>query len=249
MPPVNFFSLAECQVEPLTFSVSRVDPHAHSELLLTPGAQNPLLSPLAGTRQGYPHARSVGASRERLGRMLTTLDTELHERKWCYEEAAIAQLVLLLVEVGRSLGPVEVPQPPRVPGLVGEALEFIQRHYTEPLSLREVAQAFRSNPNHLTTAVRRATGLTVLEWITHLRMAEARRRLLATDERVEIIAERVGYQSPEHFMRLFRREHGVSPTQWRKERSQPRVAEPGSRREGSVNWSETSSVVVAVAGL
>jgi AraC family transcriptional regulator, transcriptional activator of pobA len=46
-------------------------------------------------------------------------------------------------------------------------------------------------------------------------MAEARRLLAASDERVENIAERVGYADATHFIRLFRRRHGSTPTAWR----------------------------------
>jgi AraC-like DNA-binding protein len=52
-------------------------------------------------------------------------------------------------------------------------------------------------------------------WIIAGRMAEARRRLLHSDESVEVIAERVGYADPTHFVRLFRREHGSTPAAWR----------------------------------
>jgi AraC family transcriptional regulator, transcriptional activator of pobA len=35
---------------------------------------------------------------------------------------------------------------------------------------------------------------------------------------VEVIAERVGYADSTHFIRLFRRQHGVTPTAWRTQR-------------------------------
>jgi len=47
-------------------------------------------------------------------------------------------------------------------------------------------------------------------------MAEARWRLRGTDERVDIIAERVGYADVTHFIRLFRRVHGLTPAAWRR---------------------------------
>jgi AraC-like DNA-binding protein len=46
-------------------------------------------------------------------------------------------------------------------------------------------------------------------------MAEARRRLLHSDERIDIVAERIGYADVTHFIRMFRREHGVTPAAWR----------------------------------
>ncbi|NJK32258.1 MAG: helix-turn-helix transcriptional regulator [Deltaproteobacteria bacterium] len=49
------------------------------------------------------------------------------------------------------------------------------------------------------------------------RMAEARRRLLHSDEMIDVIAERVGYADPTAFIRMFRREHGKTPAAWRRE--------------------------------
>jgi AraC-like DNA-binding protein len=55
--------------------------------------------------------------------------------------------------------------------------------------------------------------------------AEARRLLLHGDERVDVVAERVGYADATHFIRMFRREHGVTPAAWRAaQRREPRVA-------------------------
>lgn len=72
-----------------------------------------------------------------------------------------------------------------------------------------------SNPAHVTTLVRRATGRPVQAWIIAGRLAEATRRLRHTDEIVDVIAERVGYADATHFIRLFRREHGITPAAWR----------------------------------
>ena len=93
----------------------------------------------------------------------------------------------------------------------------IDRNFAEPgVSLSAVARAVGRSPSHVTALVRRETGMTVLEWLTERRMAEARRRLRDTDEDVAIVAERVGYLDPAYFARLFRREHGVSPRAFRR---------------------------------
>ncbi len=56
-----------------------------------------------------------------------------------------------------------------------------------------MARALGRSSAHVATLVRQETGRTAREWILECRMAEARRRLRGTDERVDIIAERVGY--------------------------------------------------------
>lgn len=103
--------------------------------------------------------------------------------------------------------------------LVAASLRFIELHCLAPLSLGDVAAAVGKSPAHLTTVLRRATGKSAVQWIIAGRMAEARRRLRCGDEPVEHIAGKVGYADPTHFIRMFRREHGMTPAAWR--RGQP----------------------------
>ena len=123
-------------------------------------------------------------------------------------------LTLILNEVREA----STPNLTRATGLVADALAYIERHCLRALTLNEVAAAVGRTPAHVTTEVRRATGRTVVEWIIEGRMAEARRLLLHSDEMVDVIAERVGYADPTHFIRMFRRQHGVTPRQWRSDR-------------------------------
>lgn len=99
--------------------------------------------------------------------------------------------------------------------VVVESLRFIERNCLRPLTLQEVARAVGRSPAYVTNALSRATGRSAVEWIVSARMAEARRLLLHSDELIEIIAERVGYADSTHFIRMFRREHGVTPAAWR----------------------------------
>lgn len=126
-------------------------------------------------------------------------------------------LALLLLETGRIFEPgADRRFDPGPAGLVGRALRFIEEHHLRPITLADVADAVGRSPSHLTTAVRQATGRPVLAWILAGRMREARSRLRYTDQRIEDIAEHVGYADATHFTRLFRREHGITPAAWRR---------------------------------
>lgn len=118
---------------------------------------------------------------------------------------------LILAEVERAGGVA------RAAGrsVVADALRFIERNCLGPLTLEDVAAAVRRSPAYVTTALTRATGRSAVQWIIAGRMAEARRLLLCSDEMVEVVAERVGYADATHFIRMFRREHGATPTAWR----------------------------------
>lgn len=128
-------------------------------------------------------------------------------------------LTLVLAEVARARARVgsgeAAPEASPEASLVSAALAIIEARCLGALTLTELAAELRRTPAHLTTAVRRATGRTVGEWIRAGRLAEARRRLVATDECVDVIAERVGYADASSFVRVFRRHHGVAPGAFR----------------------------------
>lgn len=145
---------------------------------------------------------------------LARLNRELEERAPAYQLAARAQLTLLLIDLARLVGPGALPS--HFTPLVEEVFAVIDAKFAEPLSLTGVARAVSRSPSHVTSAVRRQTGFTVLQWIAERRLYEARRRLRESDEDVAIVAERVGYGSVDHFIRQFRRAHGLTPAAWRR---------------------------------
>ncbi|WP_437672243.1 helix-turn-helix transcriptional regulator [Sorangium sp. So ce131] len=185
---------------------------------LDPDRYGQLLAPLDRVRQGASPVVELPTARQAyVLDLFRELDRE-QTAAGAMPVVAESLLALVLAEVvrARGAGAAAPPPPPRQPpSLVADALAFIEARCLGPLTLNEVAQAVRRTPAHVTTAVKQATGRTVVAWIVEGRMAEARRRLLATDEYVDAIAERVGYADPSHFVRLFRRHHGATPAAWR----------------------------------
>lgn len=60
------------------------------------------------------------------------------------------------------------------------------------------------------------TGYNLWEYVIKLRMEESREMILNTDLRRYEIAERVGYESPEHFSKIFKKYYGISPSELKK---------------------------------
>ena len=122
-------------------------------------------------------------------------------------------LTLIINEVTRAAA--WSPEDGSERSIVAQTLRFIERHCLEPLTLKTVAAAMQRTPSYITTALTRGTGRSAIAWITAGRMSEARRRLLHSDERIDVVAERVGYADVTHFIRVFRRTHGATPAAWR----------------------------------
>lgn len=130
-------------------------------------------------------------------------------------------VALLLAEIGDH-APALRDVPPRRSDVTTRALAFISAHALAPLSLVDVARGIGRNRSHVADVVRRETGRSVGAWIADVRLDEARRRLEATDELIEVIAERVGYPDATHFARTFKRRFGLAPRAWR---NQPRASD------------------------
>ncbi|MBD2291950.1 DNA-binding response regulator [Anabaena sphaerica FACHB-251] len=105
---------------------------------------------------------------------------------------------------------------PMVPHLK-KVFDYIEAHYHQGITLSDVAEAVGYSPAYLTTQVSKQTGESVNTWIVKRRMAAARPLLKNTNQTIEEIAIRLGYQNACHFSRQFRQHHGLSPTIWRKQ--------------------------------
>lgn len=159
-----------------------------------------------------PVLRPDDADRDEIARTLRALHGEPDPGAPWLTDARLGVLTALL----RRAVP-GAPSRPQDSPIVARALDYIARHARDPLSLIDVARAVGRAPSHLATRVKAETGESVGAWIAHARMARARELLLRGDDTVDVVAEKVGYASPSHFHRTFRRMHGLSPAAWRSE--------------------------------
>ncbi|NGO12333.1 AraC family transcriptional regulator [Streptomyces sp. HC44] len=96
---------------------------------------------------------------------------------------------------------------------VRTAARWICEHYTEPLVIEKIAAVAHMSPATLHRHFKSATGMSPLRFQKHLRLQEARRRLLAGDTTAAVVAEAVGYASATQFNREYRRAYGLPPGQ------------------------------------
>lgn len=72
------------------------------------------------------------------------------------------------------------------------------------------------SPNHMSTLVRRESGMTVLQWIDRALMREAKVLLRHTQMSIAEVADTLGFATPSAFIRFFRQQTGITPLQFRK---------------------------------
>lgn len=102
---------------------------------------------------------------------------------------------------------------------IRQACSFIEDNYTDPnVSLSDAAASVHLSLNHFCTVFSQETGTTFIGYLTHLRLERAKQLLENTQMRSSEVALEVGYRDPHYFSYLFKKNSGLSPRDWRKER-------------------------------
>ncbi len=96
-----------------------------------------------------------------------------------------------------------------------EARRLIDEHWSEKLTLGQIARTCGLNRTKLTRGFRELYRCSIAEALAEKRLGEARRQLLATDLPVGIIGYRSGYSNNASFTRAFGRRFGISPSDYR----------------------------------
>lgn len=96
------------------------------------------------------------------------------------------------------------------------AMDILNENFTQPPSVAELSKQIGINRNKLTYGFKSLFGTTMQDVCFTKRMEVAQRMLLDTSERIESIAEAVGYQHANNFSASFKRTFGVSPKAYRK---------------------------------
>ena len=101
------------------------------------------------------------------------------------------------------------------PPVITRSKEFIRQHLTEDISLGQVARAVNTSTFYFCKMFKKITGINFTDYVSRLRIENAKNLLLNPNLRVSEIAYEVGFQSLTHFNRVFKKIIGQSPTEYR----------------------------------
>ena len=98
--------------------------------------------------------------------------------------------------------------------MIGTVKRYIMNHYKEDIDRNDVAAVAYITPNYLSKRFRAEMGMSLREYINHLRIEEAKRLLLSTNATISEVASAVGYDNISYFSTVFRKICGMSPLEW-----------------------------------
>lgn len=106
---------------------------------------------------------------------------------------------------------------------VEKALALIEKRYAEPLKLKDISDELHINSCYLSRLFHQYAGSSFSSCLVHTRLNHAKELLVSTKLSVEEIGMHCGFCNASHFIRLFRRQEGVTPFQFRSQRSKGRT--------------------------
>ena len=145
-----------------------------------------------------------------------SLSEEL-EKKLYYEDSIFSYINLLQIFLHREELLVEETQAFENKYLqkLLPAIKYINEHYAERINLRDMSQMLYISENYFERLFKLATGTTFTEYLTYVRISEAKVLLLNTTEKISTISTMVGFSSHIHFNRCFKKYNLCTPQQYR----------------------------------
>ena len=151
-----------------------------------------------------------------LRREFSSLFRECMLRRGGYRAIAAATVTTLLIKLGRSVQTEAADDENMLRKRLESSVAQIHNHYTESLSVGDLARMEHLSESRFRELFRAAFGAPPGEYIIDLRIAHAMELLASTDLSIAEIAESCGYSDVLYFCRLFSRKRGLPPARYRK---------------------------------
>lgn len=103
----------------------------------------------------------------------------------------------------------------RLPAYVIDARSYINSHYAERITLDDLSRSISINKFYLQKLFKRCIGLSPNEYLIHTRLTRAKQLLRNSSHPISQIAMDVGISNIGHFISLFKRYEGITPSAYR----------------------------------
>lgn len=94
-------------------------------------------------------------------------------------------------------------------------MNYIEQHYAEELTLGKIAEEIHVSPPYLSNIFKEKMDINLMSYIHKVRVEKAKKLLLESSLSIQKVAELVGYQHEKHFMQIFKKACGMTPSQFR----------------------------------
>ena len=177
------------------------------------------LAPFRTDRTGSPRICGTAPLAVELGPILRELETTWDRHDPAERHLVDATLRRALALVNRERGHATVAEARAAADRrqqIRPVLAYLDHHWGESVTLGDVAELVHVSPSRARHVFRDATGVSFKDYLTQVRVTEAKRLLLSTDLAVSEVAAAVSYTNLNQFYRVFYRSSSMSPGEYRR---------------------------------
>ena len=142
----------------------------------------------------------------------------IDSKEFCFEKIT-AYMILILSYIGEIEVPIQGSALTAGYKCITEALKYIKKNISEPLTLSEVSSVVNLSPNYFSKIFTGIMGCTFIKYVTLQRIEYARELLATTDKSITNIAFECGFGSFSSFSRAFKKLNGCRPYDFRNQAS------------------------------
>lgn len=141
-----------------------------------------------------------------LGRQLYTLDAN-SINSWAYRNICYIVKTIRELQSSNSIQDIR------------KVLHYMDNHYDEDITLEEVSSILNLSPQYFSRVFHDKTGVTFVDYLTRIRIKKAKEWLTYSQSNVQEVCFKVGYKDPNYFTRVFKKTVGVTPKQYKAQKS------------------------------
>ncbi len=170
-------------------------------------------------RRSFPTVKLTDAlsakEAELIRSLFCSLRSELTEKSNAFELIAESYLTQMLVILSRKMPPPEERISAESSDVIFRALEFMDSHYTEDISLQSISEFARLEKTYFAALFKKTMGTNPWEYILIKRIDRAIKLLRTTSSTVLEIAGQTGFNNTANFNKIFKKYTGMTPKELR----------------------------------
>lgn len=186
--------------------------------------------------------QSIMQGRDGSGELFRAMERVIRElSKAMPRDEALLQVMMaeLLIRLADALKDSAIRQ--NALGYARKAADYIAAHLDEELRVAEVAREVGVAPAYLQRVFRQAMNLTMVEYLNRLRIERSKQLLMFTDEPIMDVAVAAGFNSRQHFFRVFNAQVGMSPQKFRQDQRARQPQRTFKLENAEDHWYEGNS--------
>lgn len=151
---------------------------------------------------------------------LASIMTSMEEESEAMRLTSLLRLIVIMAESNEKLVFSTEPKETDAERRMRQVVTYMRCNYKHTVTIDELARHTGMNRCALCTFFKRRTGNTLMTYLTGLRISQAQYLLHNSDLSIAEVSYRSGFKDVPYFNRVFRRETGLSPSQWRNTQAQ-----------------------------